>query len=479
MAGLDPSGVRYFEAFATDLIAREQIPGAAIALARDGETVYERGFGNRDAARRLPVTPDTRFGLGSVTKSFPALAIVQLEDAGKLSVADPVVRWLPEFRLPRPEDADDTREITIHHLLTHSSGLPPEPALLHARARSICADPDLDRMHPRPLNVPANIRDFERVSTYEELMALMARQDFAALAPPGRVLSYSNEGYVLLAAIVERASGQPFPAYLQEHVLDPLGLARTSLYTAATPPREPEVIPFAVDTRGGNQDVFPSPAWWDQGEMFGNGGLKSTVQDLLRYLEIYRNGGVARGRRIVSAAGVAKMTAAQVPIPTGGFYGYGLQIGQTPGAERSVEHGGGNKGVATRVVIVPERGLTAVALTNLANAPAAELAHGAINAFLGQPPETPWDAYPSYPLDPRQLSRYAGTYRGQPGVIVRVAERDGTLAIETGGASHSARPYAADAFLIEEIDEPVRFLSDDRGATWALSMGLRVHRRVR
>src|SRR5262249_31140444 len=154
-------------------------------------------------------------------------------------------------------------------------------ALLHARAASVVADPDLDRMHPRPLGVPANIRDFEQIASYEDLMALMARQDWAALGPPGRVISYSNEGYVLLAAIVERASGQPFRVYLQQHVLDPLGMSRTGLYTRATPPLEPEVVPFAVDTRSGTREVFGSPAWWDQGTMYGNGGLKSTTRDLL------------------------------------------------------------------------------------------------------------------------------------------------------------------------------------------------------
>src|SRR5438105_4217876 len=105
MVGRDPGWERRFDAFAGELIAREGIPGAAVALAHDGDIVYERGFGHRDAARSLPVTSDTRFGLGSVTKSFPALAIAQLEEAGRLSVHDPVTRWLPEFKLPRREDA--------------------------------------------------------------------------------------------------------------------------------------------------------------------------------------------------------------------------------------------------------------------------------------------------------------------------------------------------------------------------------------
>jgi CubicO group peptidase (beta-lactamase class C family) len=460
------------------VIARGQIPGAAVALAHDGEVVYEGGFGYRDAARSLPVTPDTRFGLGSVTKSFPALAIMQLEEAGTLSVNDPVTRWLPEFRLPRAEDARYVPEIAIHHFLTHSSGIPPEPALLHARAASIVADPDLDRMHPRPMGVPANIRDFEQIASYEDLMALMARQDWAALGPPGSAISYSNEGYVLLGAIVERASGQSFGAHLQEHVLGPLGMARTSLYTRATQPSEPEVVPFAADTRGGTREVFASPAWWDQGTMFGNGGLKSTTRDLLRYLEVYRTGGVSHGTRILSAAGVEKMTTPHQPIPSGNAYGYGLRIAEAPGGLKAIEHGGGNKGVATHVVVVPERGLTAVALTNLANAPASDLAFGAINAYLGLAPETSWDSYPEYAVETSTLERFAGTYQGQPGTTAQVSTRDGALYVDMGDGPKRARPYAERCFLVEESGEALAFLEDESGTIWAVAPGLRTFPKI-
>src|SRR5262249_52418747 len=147
---------------------------------------------------------------------------------------------------------------------------PPEPTLLHARAASICADPDLDRMHPCPMNVPSDIRTWEQIASYEQLMALMASQEFRLLGKPGEQISYSNEGYVLLGAIVERASGRTLAEYLQAEILDPLGMARTGLYTRETPPLEPEVIPFAVDNRSGTREVFPSPAWWDQGSMYGN-----------------------------------------------------------------------------------------------------------------------------------------------------------------------------------------------------------------
>src|SRR4051794_36114872 len=163
-----PGWAERYERFAMDLIEQSGIPGAAVALAQDGRLVYEHGFGYRDAGRSLPVTPDTRFGLGSVTKSFPCLAIMQLAEAGTLSVDDPVIRWLPEFRLPGPTGADKAARTTIHHFMTHSSGLPPEPTLLHARAASICADPDLDRMHPVPMGIPADIRSWEQIASYED-----------------------------------------------------------------------------------------------------------------------------------------------------------------------------------------------------------------------------------------------------------------------------------------------------------------------
>jgi CubicO group peptidase (beta-lactamase class C family) len=464
-----------YEAAVEELIERSGIPAAAVALARHGEVVYERGFGHRDAARTLPVTPDTRFGLGSVTKSFPALAIAQLEDAGKLSIDDPVTRWLPEFRLPL--DPEYTRQVRIHHFLTHTSGIPPEPALLHARAASICADPDFPRMWPAPLGVPPDVGRLERVSTYAELMALMARQRWSALGPPGRFLSYSNEGYVLLAAIVERASDRAFPSYLHDEVLAPIGMSRSGLYRSDTPPLEPEVVPYALDARDGKREVFASPAWWDQGQMYGNGGLKSTTRDLLRYLEVYCAGGVANGQRLLSAAAVAKMTAPHAPIPTGGHYGYGLQIGQAPDGSRWVGHGGGNKGVATQVLVVPARGLTAVALTNLANAPAAKLAQGLVNTALGLAPTAAWATFPRHELAAEDVARYAGSYQSRPGVRVDVRSLGGELEVEVDGQCHRARPYDDDAFVIESLDQPLRFLREG-GELWGLAMGLRAHRRV-
>src|SRR5690625_1810144 len=110
-----------FERQAKQLIEKEQIPGVSLALNEDGARVYEQGFGYRHVERQLPVTPDTVFGIASMSKSFTCVAIMQLQEAGKLSVHDPVIKYLPNFQVPQHEYTD---KITIHHLMTHTSGIP-------------------------------------------------------------------------------------------------------------------------------------------------------------------------------------------------------------------------------------------------------------------------------------------------------------------------------------------------------------------
>ncbi|MFN8526801.1 MAG: serine hydrolase domain-containing protein [Chloroflexota bacterium] len=476
-----PQWQQRFQDHAASLIAAGQIPAVAVGLAVNGQTAYTHGFGYRDAAASLPVTPDTRFGLGSVTKSFPALAIMQLQDAGVLSVHDPLLCWLPELHFPGEGDRH-LPFATIHHLLTHTWGVPPEQTLVHARAASIAADPDLDRFNPLPMHIPPDIRQIRHIETYEQLMQLMARQDFSLLGPPGAVFSYSNEGYVLLAAIVQRASGLSFAEYLQRHILDPLGMSRTGLYTRHTPPQEPEVVPAAFERapggKPGERRAFASPAWWDQGQMWGNGGLKSTVTDLLAYLDLYRRHGLVGPKRIVSAAAISQMTTPHAQIPTGGAYGYGFRVGQDPDGAVAIEHGGGNKGVATHVAMIPSQGIAAVALTNLANAAASKLAYALVNAYRGLDPATPWQALPSFDISAGQLSRFVGLYQGRPGVSVRAELTDGVLHLSTQGDPSPARPYGPNQFVVPQTGEQVAFLEDSSRGVWAATAGVRTFPRV-
>src|SRR5690625_2770337 len=111
-----------------------KIPGMALVVAKDGKPIFEKYYGYRDVEKKLPVNGETVFGIASITKSFTTLAVMQLADKGKLSIFDPVIKWLPEFTL-----VDDTLTplVTIHHLMTHTTGLPGLPLVHQARATSI------------------------------------------------------------------------------------------------------------------------------------------------------------------------------------------------------------------------------------------------------------------------------------------------------------------------------------------------------
>ncbi len=436
-----------FEAYARDVAESNQVPGMAVAVAQHGEVVYQAGFGYRDVQQALPATPDTVFPIASVTKTFTGLAIMQLEEAGRLSVHDPIVKWLPEFKLSDPKYQ---REITIRHLLTHSSGLPEfanahiwwgwaYPGVLQSGARAI--------------------------TTYEEVTELMTEKKVDLLAPPGRFFCYSNEGYALLAWIVERASGKNYVSHLREHIWEPLGMTRTASLTEALA-EVPGVSQFYGRRREDDKEVvFASPLHY--GQIFGCDGLASTVRDLVRYFEVYRNKGLVDGQRIVSPAAIEKMMMPQVQSPSGLAYGYGMMLRLDYHGVTLAFHGGGS---GAHVSLAVEKQTTVAVLSNLGH-PAIRVSLGAINAVLGLPLDTWLFEFPEYELTPEQLARFVGTYgtpHSGPYWELRFYLQDGVLYMESEGQSVATRPYAEDAVVSgEDPRQGLRFLMDSDGAVWA------------
>jgi CubicO group peptidase (beta-lactamase class C family) len=444
------------ERFCAETMAEHKIPGLSLGVAQDGEPVYARGFGQRDREAELPARPETVYGIASCTKSFTAVAIMQLQEAGRLSVHDPVLRHLPEFRTPDPEA---TRRITLHHLLTHTGGLPPLPSRALALARASARDPDAQ---------PADRGGEGPIDTFEQLMDYIARCPFELLGPPGALFSYCNDGYALLGAVVERASGQPYADYVRDRILAPAGMARTTFSVAAVESDPEATVIYASRGTGEAREVFRSPAWeagpvWDP-----PGGLKSTVLDLLRYLEIYRTGGRVGGARILSPESVAAMTAQHVvmaaaghpPFPPGAGYGYGLSVRRRPDGVTLVGHGGGRKGVSAHILVAPAQGVTGAVLSNLAGVPAAQILEAAMDGQLGLPvPGEPFRA-PAHACPPERLRAYAGEYRSGEGARIVVSVEEGSLLVETQGERLPARPVAEDAFVVREGREQafLRFL---------------------
>ena len=464
-----PSWPEFTQRF-TELAEREKVPGVALAVARSGELEYFLGYGRRDLEKDLPVTVDTVFGVASVTKSLTCLAVMQLVDQGKVKVTDPVVQWLPEFRAPNPEWG---RQITVHHLMSHSSGLPGLPCLFGARAGSILRDPNRARLGftDESFNVP-------RVQTYEDLLRVMAETDYELLGPPGAHFNYSNEGFALLQGVIERASDQDFLSYAQANILNPIGMTR-STFLATDLNHFPEVAElYAPEIKDGHKDVFHAPVWWDVAGIYTNGSLKSSAQDLLRYLEVYQTGGLADGLRIVSAEGVRQMMTPHVQTPTGGYYGYGLMMEPPLQGFTVVHHGGSIKGVASHVAVVPEQNLTVVTLANLNGFVSEKVGFSAVEAAVGLPPKALSRQFPDYPLDAAALAVYPGEYRSGEGDSASVALEDGRLAITLDGTRFEVRPYGPDAFVWLDGETPFVFLRAEDGQVASLFVGVRVLPRV-
>jgi len=200
--------VDFIEWFVPEVMREGKVPGLSIAVVQDGDTIYAEGFGSRDPAKNLPATPDTLYGIGSCTKSFVAMGILQLADKGKLSLDEPVSTYVPlEIGIPGVP-------ITIHNLLTHSSGVPSLASSTVALHRGIGID----------TGIPwGSVNDFYRLvnDAQEEIVC-----------SPGERFFYNNAAFRMLGHIIQEASGTPFHKYITENILEPIGMKRTTLIKA-------------------------------------------------------------------------------------------------------------------------------------------------------------------------------------------------------------------------------------------------------
>ena len=180
-------------------------------------------------------------GIGSVTKCFTCVAIMQLQEAGKLSVHDPISKYLPEFKTPNEEY---TKKMTIHHFMTHTAGFPPLPTLHAALHRSILNDPkiegvegELDSAKETALaevdsaekNAETKAPEPQPLDTHEEMIDYLSNFDYELIGEPGTEFSYSNDGYSLLGTIIERVTGQTYEDYTKENILVPAGMTEQCL----------------------------------------------------------------------------------------------------------------------------------------------------------------------------------------------------------------------------------------------------------
>jgi CubicO group peptidase (beta-lactamase class C family) len=470
-----PEWADALEAYAQGIMATYDCPGMGIGIARGGELRYFGGFGHRDREQGLPVTEQTVMGIASCSKSFTAVAIMQLQEAGKLCVHHPVVRYLPEFHTADPVA---TGKITLHHLLTHTTGLPPLFTLWHTMLESMRNDPARspglkpDEMHP--------------ITSFAQVLEFIGANCPPLLGPPGTCFSYSSDSYSLLGAVIERLSGMTYEAYVTERILVPAKMTDTTFDQENVAGLPDVATLYAVRPRPeaeGETEVYPAPLRWEMGRFNAGGGLRSTVRDMLRYTEIYRAGGLVGQTRILSPASVAAMVHPYAEVDESTHYGYGLMIRPYHGVTL-VEHGGSLKGVAANFTIIPEKGLTGVGLNNLGGVPTAQVLLGALNLELGLPMDTRRVTYGEYACPTERLALYAGEYVSGEGSVLTISPQEDGLLVEATGLYSSrveVRPRAEHLFVgqIKETELAYRFLLNGEGEVDAVHTGLRMIRKRR
>ncbi|MET3289746.1 UNVERIFIED_CONTAM: CubicO group peptidase (beta-lactamase class C family) [Brevibacillus sp. OAP136] len=460
--------VESFEKYAQNWMTEGQVPGVSIGLAKDGQLFYENGFGFRDVERQLGVTIDTVFGIASITKSFTCVAIMQLQDAGKLSVHDPVVKYLPEFRLKN----GDVGQITVHHFMTNTSGIPPLPTFLGIVMRSLEGNEADQLLQLQQTDSGSTVP----IDTYEELMHVISTLDVELLGPPGTEFSYSNDCFALLGAIISRVSGKSFELYVKEHILEPIGMEHTSFFLEELNGYENITNLYIMQDSGDHKEVISSPNWWDAPAARAAGALKSTVRDMLRYTDMFCKGGLtAGGKRILTHESVQQMMTPYLPtdMTPGQFYGYGLIITSDYYGKKFVEHSGGIKGVTSQMCFFPETGLAGVALSNIELSPVLAIMSGALNSLENRPPESSHLDGKNHSVSEEEMQQFVGDYHSGEFGNLPVRLENGQLMISVLGENYVMRPFAEDIFVFRAfgIENSTRFIRAGKNEIVRMTFG--------
>ncbi|HPC10678.1 MAG TPA: serine hydrolase [candidate division Zixibacteria bacterium] len=389
----------------------------AVLVADDGVPVFVKGYGMADVAHGQPNTPETEFLIGSVTKQFTAAAILQLQEQGTLSVHDPISKFLPDF----PKATGD--RITVHHLLTHTSGL-----VSYTDIDSLMARRGLDM-------------------TAREIVASF--KDLPLQFEPGAMYRYCNSGYFLLGLIIEAVSGQTYADYLAEHIFRPLGMTHTTY-----PPNE-RTPNRAVGYVAPEDTLVPA----DPISMtlpYAAGALASTVGDLLIWDQ------ALYGDRVLS-----EDSRKQMYTPALENYGYGWMVAERFG-RREISHGGGIDGFTSVIARYPDDRLTIIVLCNNMSANAAGLGSTLAAIMFDQPYDRPVRKTPAA-ADPASFDALVGVYWVGDNSY-RVIRRDGDnlYSQRTGGPVFQVFPEAPDKFFFENDNSTTLvFIRDQAGAVVA------------
>lgn len=457
-----------FDVFINSFMQEHDVPGMTIAIAKGEELLFSKAYGYRNLEDKVEATTDTIFGVASITKSITAIAIAQLAEQGKFSFDDPVTKILPDFCMP----GGSKEEVTVHHLLTHTSGMPPLPFLgLSFRAYT---SPDASELTALLNNPQAGLQMAADVPiTYTQVIKAIGSYPRKPFGRPGECLNYSNECYGLLSAIVKEASGVPFAEYVKQHILRPLGMKRTMISFEEMFEYE-EVTDLYTKTKEG---LSKSRKWPCAPGFQGAGRIKSCCTDLIRIFQMYAGKGAYKGTRILAEETVATNIGRGHRYALKDHYAHGLMVHPDYHGVTLVTHGGAGKGISSHGGFVPENQLSAVVLCNLSGVPVVKAWMAAVNLALGLPLDTPRQTYTTTDWAPAEMERFVGNYKSAEGGGFEIFIEEGELKIkQVAGTAAIKRLNETMGLLgIPGQQQEIRFyLSNETPQAWGVGLGVRI-----
>ena len=352
------------------IMRKKKTPGLALAVTHNDEVIYSKGFGSRNLQQRLPMTSDTLIGIGSITKSFTAFAILKLEEAGKLSIEDSVSEHLPFAPFA------SRTEIKIKHLLAHSSGIPAMDAGENSFSFTFG---DFSRVYP------ANIR--------EEFIAHLGDAEDFIIFKPEEHFFYNNDMYTCLAFIIEQLSGLTFERFIQQEILQPLQMNRAVLTQQAldADPENNAMTGYLFEVRNDVVHAKPSDVPIG-GTVQAPGGIYTSMNEMINYAKCLLNSGEFNGVRLLSPESVAKLFTPQMSTP----YGRGADPQYCLGWSKDdkteqipytvIHHGGGMLTSSSHLMLIPELNLAVTIAENASTGVCGMIADAVVATLLEQDP---------------------------------------------------------------------------------------------
>lgn len=371
----------------------------SILVARDGATLASKGYGLANIELNVPNTPQTVFRLASLTKQFTALAIMALQERGKLSTGDSVCKYL---------DACPAawQPITIRHLLTHTSGIP-----------NYTSFPDFAKTSMSP-------------ATHESFIGRVKDRplDFA----PGEKFNYNNTGYYLLGVVVERAAGKSYEDFLRENIFTPLGMKNTGF---DSPER---IIKNRAAGYEGQGERIHNASYIDMSNGYAAGFIVSTTEDLLLWDKALYT------EKLVSRKSLDEMFTPFKDLAPGKNYAYAWWL-EKQSDRQAISHSGHINGFATYIMRYPSERVTVIVLSNNRGVPSERIAKDLSAVVFGAAYKIPQERK-VIPVSGAVLEKYVGQYQLRPNFIITMSLEGGKLMMQPN------RPQKVEMFATSEID---------------------------